>query len=1276
MRARVGARETTGDSDHCRDQTRILAAADPDAFASLVLLNSKWRSASQQGHLYATQLMRCPSYSASHKKEPDGKQQNLPALKNMFAREVKRNLFHAYLRPNHTMIKIVSNSISSSSCPGGDGIIFSPSPKGHYLLAYNSSRIHIIDLRRPTISVERELKILRRPVATCIQDDGSLLAVLLTEMQVELYDLTHTPPKHTQSLILDHSPRAIALSPCGSVLAAAYEGGIEVQSLNPGALATERRSVKCDGVDALAFSFDGTQILGTTVQSAQPNTVILTAPYYDPGAQMDHENISALWTTSILFPNTSRDCSHAVLLQESSHEEASWTFTYDRSFETFRAVRIDDLRNGTSYFTGPTSNTPSKLLPCTLPSASYNGELVSAGFQDKEVWLYGVPEDLEAIPDTSNSLLEVNPNSEGVFRSSSGSSMRSRPRTQEAGERRVPQWQLLCDRYRNTFVGGFKAAELKGVSTVKWVASYGDSSLKERLVIAAKGATPAKPISMDDDGMDFEDGGRLTLIDFDYGLEDGQVNEVTIEVGMKDPEVLEEEHRDLETEVAIVRRRTVAQRRGNRSAIMRAATTAARPTSAHVTDDNDDDDDPLRPRHIGLAPVRIPPAPIAAEETDTQAVLEEAEALDAPYSHTGPRSIATIRRAATAAANHRRRNPTIATGAPIEYRRADGRAEHPHESDADNWVPPPPPYQKEDPGEAPAFLRHSMVPALDTARPHPSNKQIPLVPRIPPVPPIPQAHRPGSSTGSTSPHSQAPASRRQTYMPDRQQSTDIRSTAHHRLSSYPTMPSSLQGPAEPPAGTLHYEEEDIYNVSPPDTPRPPESAPAGSQSSETSEYAQAAVHHGPAPSALISNLNAATYTGTQRVIPLVPRIQTTAASSPGIGQQPVPAQAVPEPSSAGSTWNPHTGLLHTGGGSHVAPVMHSQTWPIPPPGSVAHARATMGYPRTAPPTSISTDDMIAHSQSYGHPYPLPPPPIPKQEDESSNVRTSSRQSLSRRLSTGFHLPHRRTAANRSQSRTNERTRPLSIALQPPRPETSNEWYRQQEPPRPGTAHATSRTQPQQNYTQSTPAGSDLSYGDHAADRARPQPDQPLIISTPTGVQGSYDDPSGRPSEGQRAQAPILAPVPRHPHPGQSPGILRPAERLENIYSGLLNPTAATATALPVESGDNLSSSRISSINRRPSRAERSAARNMADAKRQGWRPGRSKSKKAKKEGRLGRGQHGESDLRSQGGWTDITLPTTVGTGPRGRRAVYNGLPVGGQQQQQQKVEKDKKCVVM
>ncbi len=407
--------------------------------------------------------------------------------------------------------------------------------------------------------------------------------------------------------------------------------------------------MKCDGVDALAFSFDGTQILGTTVLSAQPNTVILTAPYYDPGSQIAEDSISALWTTSILFPNTSRDCSHAVLLQNSSREEASWTFTYDRSFETFRAVRIDDLRNGTTYFTGPipSQTTQGKLLPSTLPAATYHGDLVSAGFQGSEIWLYGVPEDLDAIPEAATALPDGSSATNGLNRHNSGPSTRSASRMQEPStEARVPRWQVLCDKVRNTFISGCKIGELRGINSLKWIEGFGESSLRERLVVAARGILPPKMSIEEEDGIDFIDGGRLMLIDFDYGLEDGQVVDITIEVGTREPEVLEEEHRDIDAEVAIVRRRTVAQRRGNRNAVMRAATTAARPPPVPPPPppppqqpSGEDLDDPLIPRRLGVPRVVEPveePAVSPTEESETQSIMEELEALDAPYSHASP----------------------------------------------------------------------------------------------------------------------------------------------------------------------------------------------------------------------------------------------------------------------------------------------------------------------------------------------------------------------------------------------------------------------------------------------------------------------------------------------------------------------------------------------------------------------------------------------------------------------------------------------------------------
>ncbi|KAI0535930.1 hypothetical protein GGR58DRAFT_417837 [Xylaria digitata] len=917
---------------------QILQLTDPDSFASLVLVNLKWRRISQQAHLYAHHLSRCHSYATSHPPIPATSivDDNLPNLRRLFAREVKRNLFEAYLRPKKTTVKLISNSISSSSAPGGEGMQFSPSPRGHHLLAYNSSRIYVLDLRGPELAVKRELKILRRPVSTCIVDDGSFLAVLSTDMQVDLYDLNQTPPRRKQSLILDNTPRAMTLSPCGRVLAAAYEGGIEVSSLSPGALATERRAVKCDGVDALSFSLDGTQLLGTTTTSTTPNTVILTAPYYDPGSQMANDDISALWTTSILFPNTSRDCSHAVLLQESSSMEATWTFTYDRSFETFRAVRIDDLRNGTTYFTGPipTAASPGPLLPCTLPAANYQGELVSAGFQGKHIWLYGVPEDLEAMPEAHHTV--ESPPLPGLHRRSSGHSVRSPSRVQETNGYRVPQWQILCDKLRNTFISGRMIAESGGVSNVKWVSGFGESSLEERLIIASKGIVPHRPIT-EEEGIDFVDGGRITLLDFDYSLENGQDQEITIEVGTVEPEILEEEHRDIDTEVAIVRRRTVAQRRGRRSGVMRAATTINHQAEALLRTPaaEEDMEDPLIPRRMATARDRSPsPVPDTLDDVS----LEEAqEALDAPYTHASPRSGTTLRRAATAAAVNRQRNPPPPSAGRVEYRRADGRAEHPHESDADNWVPPPPPYSKEDPVvDLPSFLRHSsMIGIGHLVRNHAPTSDIPPVPPLPNVLPPPRLPLAGITSATNRPELPrivtSPALKEQPRQVSESivvQRTD--NQAAPRLSTF------VQNPE------LRYEDtdvEDIYDASPLGTPSPEGSMSQSQQmTGVTHDYEQPSV---------------GTRSFSIEHTPASPR----PLSLGGVGSD----LSIPLPPTGG----PLSQDRLTGDGDVnetpiVGRLLNASTWPRAPP-SHASISTLAGYPRSAPPTNINNEELIAAS---------------------------------------------------------------------------------------------------------------------------------------------------------------------------------------------------------------------------------------------------------------------------------------------------------------------------
>ncbi|KAI0401784.1 hypothetical protein F4802DRAFT_395683 [Xylaria palmicola] len=934
---------------------QILQLTDPDSFASLVLLNSRWRRVSQQAHLYAHHLSRCHSYSMSHPSIPVTaiNEDKLPDLRRHFAREVKRNLFEAYLRPRKTTIKLISNSISSSSAPGGEGMQFSHSPRGHHLLAYNSSRIYVLNLRNPTLAVKRELKILRRPVSTCIVDDGSFLAVLSTDMQVDLYGLNQIPPCRKQSLILDNTPRAMTLSPCGRVLAAAYEGGIEVSSLNPGALPTERRAVKCDGVDALAFSLDGTQLLGTTTTSSTPNTVILTAPYYDPGGQLGNEDISALWTTSILFPNTSRDCSHAVLLQESSSMEATWTFTYDRSFETFRAVRIDDLRNGTTYFPGPVpaATSPGPLLPCTLPAANCGGELVSAGFQGKHIWLYGVPEDLEATPESHHPVESSTVPS--LHRQSSGHSVRSPTRGQEANGYRVPQWQILCDKLRNTFVSGRMIAESGGVSNVKWVSGFGNSSLQERLIIASKGIVPHRQIT-EEEGIDFLDGGRITILDFDYGLENGPEEEITIEVGTVEPEILEEEHRDIDTEVAIVRRRTVAQRRGNRSGIARAATTINRQAEALLRTPaaEEDMEDPLVPRRMMTArDGSQPPVPDLIDDVS----LEEAqEALDAPYTHASPRSGTTLRRAATAAAVNRQRHPPPPAAGHVVYRRADGRAEHPHESDADNWVPPPPPYSKEDPVvDLPSFLRHTPIPGMGERPGNPAtSSDIPPVPPLPNV--LPASRVPPSHITTVTNRPELPRIRTSSTMRERPRRVSGASAPQDASRDVTRGPGSQSSPGsnmsvegrETRRGIADVE--DIYDATPIGTPSPRGPASGIQRMSEiTPEH---------------ERFSAGAQSASTEFTPASSRSLALAESVGSIHPYQV-TSSIPVSSTSGPI--SQEGVSGSGDIDDISVlrrIPNVSTWPRVPGGAPPPSSSMFGdYPRSAPATNVKNDELIAAS---------------------------------------------------------------------------------------------------------------------------------------------------------------------------------------------------------------------------------------------------------------------------------------------------------------------------
>ena len=261
---------------------RILWLSDSNSFASLVILNRQWHRVSLDAALYAHHLSRCPSYALTHDVITSASRLNdLTWLKAKFAQEVRRNLFDAFMHPSETLVNLISTSASSSAAfPRGEALRFVFSAHGQSLLALSSSRIFVVNLHSEPLAVTRELKTLRRPLTAAVTNDGSLLAVLSTKHQVNVYGLTEAGVSHLQVVILENPPRTISLANEGTVLAAAYEGGVEVFSLAAHALSTDRRAVRCEAVDSLSFSSDGSMLIGSSHDTEDSNTVVITAPFY------------------------------------------------------------------------------------------------------------------------------------------------------------------------------------------------------------------------------------------------------------------------------------------------------------------------------------------------------------------------------------------------------------------------------------------------------------------------------------------------------------------------------------------------------------------------------------------------------------------------------------------------------------------------------------------------------------------------------------------------------------------------------------------------------------------------------------------------------------------------------------------------------------------------------------------------------------------------------------------------------------------------------------
>ncbi|EWC43651.1 hypothetical protein DRE_01538 [Drechslerella stenobrocha 248] len=639
---------------------QILYFCCPNEFDSLTLINSSWYQASRSCLLYARQLAQCGVVTP---KDAEDTPENLTSLVHQFSHASRRGLFESMLRPETTEVQLVCRSLSSSAAvPGGEVFKYEFSPRGSYLLAISSSRMVVIDTTSSDnelpVAIKRELKILRRPVSATILDDGSVMAVLSSEHKVNIYNLQSKKIKRSRSIDLDNAPRAIALAPDGSVLAVAYDGGVEVISLVAGF--DQKRAVKCDLVDSLRFSLDGTVLIGSTLNSGSPATVVISAPFFSE-VMVDAESLVQMWTTQILFPTTSRDISHATLLTHHG-DNSSWTFTYDKAFAAFRAVHVDDLRNGHTYFAAPSVN---PLPPTMLPAPSRDGGVVASGFGSRSVWIYGIPMDLES------------PGEGNGEASGSGTPARN---SVHIGATFVPQWQHSVDRSRNNFVQGKKVADVPGLVGL----AFSMTAKGERLIAVAAGIESDGGLG--EEGMEALEGGRLVLFDFARSPRKGERRVISIDVGdgsNADLEQLEEQQNDMEAEVNIVRRRTVAQRQQRRSVI--GGPVPSLPTGGSSTHTE------TTATSASTPSVSRQTSEVSRHDEDEEEGVSLSEAVEWSYSHTDTRSHTILQRAATAARANAERTPRRRAGADpgpnfsvTNYRLLGLREEE--------WIEPPPPY--------------------------------------------------------------------------------------------------------------------------------------------------------------------------------------------------------------------------------------------------------------------------------------------------------------------------------------------------------------------------------------------------------------------------------------------------------------------------------------------------------------------------------------------------------------------------------------------------------
>jgi hypothetical protein len=529
-------------------------------------------------------------------------------------------------RPRINIIKLVSNTATSSAgFPQGEAFGFSVSAGGRRIAAYNSARLYILQTIPLPVGISQDFALKRRPLAVEILDDGTHLAILSDQHTVNVWDLSQLSLERCRTIKLDFPTYCIALAPTGGLLAVAYEGGVEIFSLDPNALSTDRRAVRSQKMDRLSFSQDGSTLLGTTTRINASSSVVVNVPVFPaaPNGVPTSEELKEAWCSELLHPENIRNSSHATFMRENRDSCTDRLFAWNGIADTFGILNTTNLQYGHVDF--PVVISP-PLSTCgglgaaihSCPAIDEYGDTVAMIVNDRTIRLYIVPH--------------------------------------KAADGEVSVEAHSIDHELDTGYGcPFSDARWVYSDTRASTSTMDQPHVQGRLLVTSPGGVGDSGVP--EESVQDVEGGRIIIFDFDsqFAGQPGQTFSLTL--GKTPPQVLEEPELDVADEVALVRRRTVNQSRGG-GLSQRPVTLGRAATTLNPSRNGTRTAGSLSmPRRSNSVVSAYPGQPEAAHSLPD--LLEANEngaanaAIDEPFLNTAPRSQASLQRAASNAQRHR-----------------------------------------------------------------------------------------------------------------------------------------------------------------------------------------------------------------------------------------------------------------------------------------------------------------------------------------------------------------------------------------------------------------------------------------------------------------------------------------------------------------------------------------------------------------------------------------------------------------------------------------------